>query len=830
MPSSSGVKSLGDVSICVAIDKSGSTYGETLRAEIGAVQRICSLVSPRNKNPVRLLPWCDVALPPLSLPDSSRSMYQLQAGGGTNPSVLYSSTASLQAVSACGLWFLLTDGQIEDSLVQEFALATTRLGLHGLACIIVIFGSVVSGPPVNCDISVGIATYAAVPDCMFVFHDIRTGGLSVMQAKGCFKELLPNSEHSYIQPLINEFTTWAELPHISYKDLARIRIAPPRELGADELALQDNLVIRMQDLYSGAIDAKSVGEIVRNEDNLKSIVMAEMTRGSGKDLQAWLDEQQKPEPELTRDRPDIDGCAQRTVTQLVTYMKKQGHYEAIEDLRSILREAHAQNWSHFRLSLHDQLEEKKAVRSSNRAFRRAHRYSDANSPKADRTADPTRRNRGSNGRSFSGRSLCYVDIQDGGDPEQRQGVICLENVLFFPGFERRSSSDAHAFLGNCMLCCNISVLTILLKTPPDISTPNFPRRGSYSPLVFPLAMSRFAETDIVSLFLCCDSCALYLVRNFVSPLGESIAGALPLASIDTNQTAWVETLDLAFKGRFRKSDLLALFVAVLDRKFIENRNRITASGDLAHLEDAVIFGDALKRAKQSLLDIAEVPFTLNPSTGYGGRLQSRSANLHTVISHRPSFDHANAKNVDIRMLRYPVPGFMVIIRLMHDQRTGQEQIQTHLFQRLVYHCTEVYLTLLDSMDAIYSINKHLGRNPRNSMPPVQPSTRRDVRPIVSIEELLELNLLDQETLSMFREVEEFEDIEKQARPATAIYLHNLSAHARNFSSPVDCFNALKAKPSVIKAIVKPLSVNEGLSKDLILQIENEHGEISGNGL
>ena len=186
MSSRPELKLFGDLSICIAIDISGSTYGKTLRKEIGAVQKICSLLSPRNENPVRLLPWCDEALPPIFLPKESKKMKTLQSGGGTNPKVLYSSATSLRALSSCVLWFLFTDGHIENSLVQDFAIATAELGLHGLACIIVIFGSTLVGPPANCNISVGFATYAVTPDCLFLFQDVPSGSLSILQAKGRF--------------------------------------------------------------------------------------------------------------------------------------------------------------------------------------------------------------------------------------------------------------------------------------------------------------------------------------------------------------------------------------------------------------------------------------------------------------------------------------------------------------------------------------------------------------------------------------------------------------------------------------------------------------------
>ena len=88
MSSRPELKSFGDLSICVAIDTSGSTWGGTLGEEIMTVEKICSLWTPRNENPVRLLPWCDKALPPICLPKESRMMHNLDSDGGTSPKVL----------------------------------------------------------------------------------------------------------------------------------------------------------------------------------------------------------------------------------------------------------------------------------------------------------------------------------------------------------------------------------------------------------------------------------------------------------------------------------------------------------------------------------------------------------------------------------------------------------------------------------------------------------------------------------------------------------------------------------------------------------------------
>ena len=801
MSSRPELKSFGDLSICVAIDKSGSTWGGTLREEIRTVEKIYSLRSPRNENPVRLLPWCDKALPPICLPKESKMMRSLESDGGTSPKVLYTSEASLHALSSCGIWFLLTDGEIQKTLIRDFAITTTELGLHGLACVIVIFGSTLGGPPADCNLSVGIATYAVVPDCLFLFQDTSTSSLSILQAKGCFKELLPRSGSSYTQPVINKYTTWAELPHISYEDLSRIRVAAPKKLDLDEIALQEDLTVRMQDLYSGAVDEESVGQIIKNEDSLKSIVMAETIRGNRQQLQSWLARQETPEPQLTRDRPDVDNLAQETVAELLKFLETGEMVEKIERLRKRLREAHAVNRLHFENIFDGYTIDWAKNRQKKLRCRRGARHS----------------NRLSTRRHTS--DVICVAYSEVSDEEAENTEEAQQGFLFLPGFQRDSwkgENRSGEFVGRCMLCHASSVLAILLKTPPQISTANFPRRGSMSPLAFPLAMSRFAETDVVSFFLSCDSCALYLVRNFKSPHSETITSALPLTSLERNEAAWLDCLEATFKGRFRKCDLSALFVAILDKKIIDNKAREASS------EDIKLYEEALQWTKRSLLAITAVPVTLSSSFGHGRRPNHRSDSLLTVLSDRALLNPADTDNVEIAMLRYPLLGFMVIIRLMIDQGNTQGLIYTFLFQRLVYHLTEVYLTFPCSSkeETLQEIDEMLSRNPHHPKALSEGDTDNEPKSSISIEELIVLDLLDHDTLATFRTAKEFEGVEKRTGPATAVYLHHLSRHGGAYASPVDCFNALKANPSVLKVISKPLAISEGLSKDLISQIED----------
>jgi hypothetical protein len=246
-----------------------------------------------------------------------------------------------------------------------------------------------------------------------------------------------------------------------------------------------------------------------------------------------------------------------------------------------------------------------------------------------------------------------------------------------------------------MLCCKESILAILLKSPPNVSTPNFPRRDSHTALTFPLAMSRFAETDVVSSFLCCDSCALYLVRNCASPLQETITGALALTSLKKNKSLWLETFDSSFDGRFKMSDLATVFVAVLDKMILKNKLRSATD------EERSLYHCALRWAKGELSGIAEVSESLSPSLSQSHRrghnrqgFKKRTLSLQTVISSRTLFDPGEVANTNISMLRYPIDGFLVLIRLLQDHGVPEEELQKHVFQRLVFYLTEICLPTL----------------------------------------------------------------------------------------------------------------------------------------
>ncbi|KAI9775542.1 MAG: hypothetical protein M1839_001020 [Geoglossum umbratile] len=439
----------------LVVDRSGSTYGATIETELSVVEQICYLRRDEDRRPVTLLPWCDGAYDPVLLSGSSvrRGVPGIIADGGTDPA------------------------QIRDNLVENFAARTSEVGVHNKPCIIVVFGDVTSGRPAACDISVGIAIYAVVPDCIFLFHDIPTGVVRILQAKGRFKQLLPEGQ---VRLVVSQYTAWAELPRISYEDLFKIEVATVRELRPDEVALQDGLIV------------------LKDRDNRRSIVLASRTKGSGKTLIGWLKAQQKAVPDKEVVLEDVGGKAQQAISKLLAALLGEPVLTTVADLRGNVRAAHEANLNHYWQTKYKATEKKDQICRENERLRRhaasledpdeelfsAGRcgYSSGKcSPKtpvakmkpptrdaASRIPRPAERLGGKNPyrrkNSFSLFERGFDTSSDDSDGE--------EPPLFLASYQR--VNPAKQFESRCMLCHTTSALSLLFKLPPPVETPNFP--------------------------------------------------------------------------------------------------------------------------------------------------------------------------------------------------------------------------------------------------------------------------------------------------------------------------------------------------------------------
>ena len=813
-----------DVSICVAIDTSGSTYGGGLRCEVDFLLGIDDMLSPENRTPITVLPWSDCSGKPATLVRGSQKRPDLKSRGGTNPAVLYSSVLSLKALSSSKLWFLLTDGRIQNDFVQDFAMKTAQSGIHGTACVVVCFGSQSLIPPARCNISVGIAIFAVSPHCLFLYHDGEK--LFILQAKGCFNTLLPRSGDAYVQPELNDDTAWHDLPSTSFEDLARVIVPPPREVSAEEIAFQEDLNVNMQDLYAGTVDQKDVGAILKNEDNVKSLVMAEVTRGHGEKLQTWLQKQHRVVPVLTNDRPDVGGEAQRGIVEIVQHIK--GGKNPPDKLRAKVREAHQTNWKQFVMKVGELHEEVLQAHQFNDLLEDASSRSTAMSAYGDgdecssyageafvqgksssRMSSSRSRRRSTRVTALRKIDEPHAEVESQTTAEGQEEFPVSNKELFYPGFKRCTDTKDQDFYGSCMLCHGEAILTLLMKAPPKISTPNFPPIGSQSALAYPLAMGNFAETDFLSFFVCCDSCAVYLVRTYRSPFSEVIAGAIPLVDFASNRDALLEVLMTASKSRFRKEDLAALFLAIIDRTLVENESRT------ADAADKTLFRNCGQWAIKGLVEIAEVPLSLSTSFINDGDPLG-VASLASVLSDSLVLQPSDPRNSGIVLLRYPIPGFAVLLRLLQGRGTSLDYLCVLLFQRLVFHVAEAFfgLSAQEGPETASLCLQSLLHDQRLDTEMVA-GGRENLTMQVPLTALQTCGLLDKETVANFQEMVGFESVKTHTEPAMAVFLHHLGRFAGLYCSPVDCFHALKSLPTMKDIMASPLAVSKASAADLI---------------
>ncbi|KEF53867.1 uncharacterized protein A1O9_10269 [Exophiala aquamarina CBS 119918] len=787
---SKGTKSLGSARICVALDKSGSTAGHTLNIERKAVQEIYNLRVPNNHSSFRLIPWSDDVQDPIDLPNEV-SLKGIQGRGGTNPAVLYDLNSCVETLKDCDVWFLLTDGEIVDNLVENFALRTAELGLHNKPCVIIVFGSSSTGSPANGNISVGIATFAVVPDCLFLFHDLESDVVRLMQAKGRFKNLVSVNNHRS-NPLITKYTTWAELPKISYSDLFCLQIETTDPLRRDEIALPGGLIVQLDEVLKGNVDAATMEKIVKDEDNLKSIIISSMTRGTGKTLESWLAAQLKPMPEVNRHREDLDNKAKSTLRHLVEALRTGvGHLE-LEGLRADVRKAHHQNWSNFR-------DQRRGFNDMRRDYRRMQQH------------------------VRNGMDMCYTYgrmdnewmCRDMGKPDSEGEVLIITHddsnrcePVFLPGFHR--SERAAEFVGRCMLCHEERVLCLLFKVAPDLKTDNFPPIESFTKVAFPLAMANFAETDVLSFFICCDWCGYYLERSTACPYTEDeITFALCLVGMEENQKTWVEALDTVLKGRFDISDTKAIFLAILNYKTLDNSLRD------ADETDQDLFRACADWVTRHLLEITEVSAALSPNFSQNPNSDLRVP-LQNLLAAPDFAEPEQPQNVDLLLIRYPIAGFTVLLRLLQLRGLGKERIQALTFFRVMFHVMEQLFMRRASGGIELFVEDVLGRE---QPPEDQGQTQRVMNGIgLPVEQLKAHDLLDQETLVSLEAIPEFFVIKAGAGPAMQVFLHCLFRHSNVSASAVACFNKLKGLAPMRTVLKAPLAISAGLSADLISQI------------
>ncbi|KAK0644680.1 hypothetical protein B0T16DRAFT_418085 [Cercophora newfieldiana] len=511
----------------------------------------------------------------------------------------------------------MTDGLIEADCRAKFSRALADKGIHGISCVIVIFGDPHLGPS-SCDISVGTGVFAVVPNCAFLFCNQTNGNLRVLQTKGCFNSLLKGSPH----PVFESKLRWDGLPEVFVADFATVNIPEPRRLHANEVALQGSEVISMDDLFANRLAADQVSRIFENEENLHTIAMTAGTREQQDRFHGWVQEQTiRPDDPSVKPRVDQGSRAGSLFTEVANLV----HLGQTVPRRLLfcIRAAYRANMAGF---LADVQAEKNRASKRHLSISTAIQYSDQDmncSPALSPVSSRSAVERGGNYYSATLSANLYADGA-ASNPMTPSPALSVPSSIWPPGAPMRGNppreelwgswestihdsslfgllytqgmrSTTGSFKGTCPVCGAHDITLAWLfrttgrrpETPgsPGRATEGFPDPGSRIRLAFPLAMGHFAETSGVLVApqrvstpiprgvpaaattavrvpaLVCDPCSVFYARDDAPNFG--VVAALPLVRYAENREAVNKALSKAFQYRFADDDLPQVFLSVL---------------------------------------------------------------------------------------------------------------------------------------------------------------------------------------------------------------------------------------------------------------------------
>jgi hypothetical protein len=800
--------------ISFAIDVSTSTRGQIIQAEQRLVLDISTILSEKARATAKVLPWCGRAGTVVGLDQ----LGTLQTELGTVPSAILDSSAPRTALENSTLWFLITDGQIQKQERERFARLIARYQLHGTACVTVIAGHTSWATPSQYDISVGVSVFAVVPDSLFLFCDVKTGELMVLQSKGVFKSLLRGASN----PLIDDATSWSSFPHMHVDHFRGVTIPAPKRLSVDEIALQDGFVIKFEDLWSNHLSQELVTKILSDDDNIASLVMTAQTRDDTARFQNWLQKQHiKVDDPLLKPRHDVLGSAAERFRVLMDMLKagRAPHHLAQSDLRksyainmrSFIRQfEEKRQMSMIRSSVIQSTSTRSSSRIESALSLSSQPISYSGSPPSlpgQGPAPVTLYSQPSSGpfnwlsSPQAQQSLSYnphepppyvsyspmpplygQDSRPVNPPLPTQ--IDLSGLLYTPGFRKNDGS----FTGNCCICGsdNVTLAWLFRHHPDSPNTPGFPAPGSSSPLAFPLAMGNFPETDIISAVTCCDPCSVFCVKLQTSPFSEDVFAALPMVRHAANEKPYLDVLDKVLGKRFAQKHLPQIFMAVL----INTAPTVEESAFCSPAQ----FNEALEWTCRDLLHSSTE--VLEPSANFS-RKPTQSSLMPLVSILRESFWQMNDE--DSSVTHYPIEGFPVLLRVASIAMIGLEDRRRAIFRRLLYALTESYMMIrTDSSDPKADPRSGWQRILWIKEPQDEPSsitltslaekssktTRTGLIPVgsIPIPKLVETPLLQLSTYNTLLKVPEFQDLIDPANqltswvpPAIAAFLHSLNA-------------------------------------------------------
>lgn len=642
--------------IAIAVDTSGSTYDEALDAEKRAIQSICTLI-PRDLRPgVTILPWNDEAGEQCSVDN----LDSLDSHGGTEPSALLYRAQCRHILQKCDFWFLMTDGLIVDKSVREFAGLLLGHGLHGKACVVSVFGHLYTRPAA-CDISVGLSVFAISPHVAFLYTDVESQNTFILQTKGCFSQLLPRGRSN---PDLSQRTKWGDLPKTSYENLSRVSVPRSQVAAENELVLDSGAKLNLDDLFLNLPhNDATIGQILDNEDNLKSVALTAKVRGQVQELQNWLDrvdyEMERPK---AVERPDQNPQSE-LLTNIIEGLQNNEPSDHVSALQKGLQEVN----SHETQLLLERVEaQSKKIMTRRRSSNTARKLSFS-------------------GTNHAGENLGHIDTIGPAANRTRSQQEKSSQALFNSGFSI-SHNKKESFRGTCALCGgNATLLALLLRHPPEQEiTAGFPAPGTRSKLIFPLTVGNYPETDVVVSFIACDPCSYRLLRRGQAPDKSSLVAALPLVSYRKNSEAWLETIQIATGKRFHQSDLPLIFLAILYTKM----ERLLES-DKGF--EQIYLREAIKWTCNMILSDVVLSGMGKPELDRLGL-----GLIHEVLLR--NFRAMLEDNPNSILLEYPLDGFIVsnvaLSNSVHSEKLSGSKRKRIILLRFLYYLAEKYYEYL----------------------------------------------------------------------------------------------------------------------------------------
>lgn len=611
--------------ISLAVDISGSTAGRVLNSEREFMTKLVSQLAPATIGQnAYVLPWNHAAARPCQI----QNLLMLESFGGTDPVVLLKSQPHLAALKMSNLWFLLTDGEITSQDVSALATTLAQKGMHGVPCVIVIFDNK-SNPPSNCNISVGISPFAAVPNSALLYQDITIGGkCHVLATKGCFNAFLPQNAE---QPVLNEFTSWDSLPTIYPESAFRDLVIPAaRNLAPDELALSDDLTIDFGNLFETDLDNDQVSQLLGNQNHLQSLLLSANSRGQSVSALSWLQRQTQPNPVNNR-LSTLDPAAATSIRRITAALQNRQSIASPEfsALQHELRETHRRN--------------------SQISLGHNSRTAIINSA-IDSLQHTSRANWASSSLSSARQSSTLSQISN---PD--------------PAAEIDHTS---ACRGECPICFESdSVLAILFKRPHGYAAATAPKNNT---LTFPLASGSDPEHDIISAWIVCEACSGYLVSARETPFRETATSALPLVSWSRNSSLWRHALRAALDHFSPPSKPLLpiLFLAILDHH-LHTKAWCIPDGSAENAQRAT----ALTWLRSTILD--EVKMSGDNAKGPLGTW------ILTVVT-------APNKGEQGLIWKYPIDGFVLMLSVARERGMDPALLTKTLWRKLLHQVTARY--------------------------------------------------------------------------------------------------------------------------------------------